>query len=182
MNIYFRLSGFHSSLLLIHFRYGPNTYLFTLHQSVAQNLSAMRVTVGEFRDRRGATSLRYRNRAEITVLMCEQKPYPVWFSYRRKIYPVYCEHSLRPDSRKASDWFDLHPCLHSCIEVMTGRTILCADSTSLGTLRNHDGDGNGNVKKVIGLISKTTTLYVHHAFFVHFFAVSAQLRREMTKF
>ena len=29
----------HSSLLLIHFRYGPNTYLFTLHHTVAQNLS-----------------------------------------------------------------------------------------------------------------------------------------------
>ena len=40
-------------------------------------------------------------------------------------------------------------------------------------LRNYDGDGdgNGNVKKVIGLMSKTTTLHVHHAFFVHFFAV-----------
>ena len=47
------------------------------------------------------------------------------------------------------------------------------------TLRNYDGDGNENLKKVIGLISKTTTLY---AFSVHFFAVPAQLRREMTKF
>ena len=34
---------------------------------------------------------------------------------------------------------------------------------TLGTLRNHDDDGNGNIKKTIGLISKTTTLYVHHA-------------------
>ena len=30
-----------------------------------------------FRDRRGATSLRYRNCVEITVLMCKQSPYPV---------------------------------------------------------------------------------------------------------
>ena len=30
-----------------------------------------------FRDRRGAASLRHRNRAATTVLMCEQKPYPV---------------------------------------------------------------------------------------------------------
>ena len=30
-------------------------------------------------DRRGAASLCYRNRAEITVLMCEQKPYPFDF-------------------------------------------------------------------------------------------------------
>ena len=32
-----------------------------------------------FRDRRGAASLRYRNSTEITVLMCEQMSYPVWF-------------------------------------------------------------------------------------------------------
>ena len=31
-------------------------------------------------------------------------------------------------------------------------------------LTNYDGDGNENVKKTIGLISKTTTLHVHHAF------------------
>ena len=34
----------------------------------------------------------------------------------------------------------------------------------IGTLRNYDGDGNGNVKKAISLMSKTTTLHVHHAF------------------
>ena len=34
----------------------------------------------------------------------------------------------------------------------------------LGSLRNDDDDGNENGKKPIGLISKTTTLYVHHAF------------------
>ena len=45
-----------------------------------------------FRDRRSAASLRYRNRAEITVLyMCEQKPDPVWFSCR-------CKSSLRASS------------------------------------------------------------------------------------
>ena len=32
------------------------------------------------RDQRRAASLRYRNRAEITVLMCDQKPYPACFS------------------------------------------------------------------------------------------------------
>ena len=34
----------------------------------------------------------------------------------------------------------------------------------VGTLRFDDGDGNGNVAKTIGLISKTTILRVHHAF------------------
>ena len=38
LNIYFRLSKFQSSFLLIHFRYGPNT---CSHQSVAQDLSDM---------------------------------------------------------------------------------------------------------------------------------------------
>ena len=34
----------------------------------------------------------------------------------------------------------------------------------IGTLRNYDGDDNRNVKKAIGLMSKTTTLHVRHAF------------------
>ena len=34
----------------------------------------------------------------------------------------------------------------------------------IGSLSNDDADGNKNGKKAIGLISKTTTLHVHHAF------------------
>ena len=49
---------------------------------------------------------------------------------------------------------------------------------TIGSLSNDDADGNENGKKAIGLISKTTTLHVHHAFFVHFFTVIAQLQRE----
>ena len=37
------------------------------------------------RDQRGAVSLRHRNRAATTVLVCESKPCPVWFSWLRKI-------------------------------------------------------------------------------------------------
>ena len=38
-------------------------------------------------------------------------------------------------------------------------------SSSLwGTSRNYVGDGKENVKKAIGLMSKTTILHVHHAF------------------
>ena len=48
----------------------------------------------------------------------------------------------------------------------------------LGSLSNDDGDGDKNVKKTIGLLRKTTNLHVHHAFFVHFSAASARLRRE----
>ena len=39
-----------------------------------------------------------------------------------------------------------------------------AEVKELGILRNYDGEVNGNVKKAIGLMSKTTTLHVHHAF------------------
>ena len=31
-------------------------------------------------------------------------------------------------------------------------------------LRNYDGDGKENVRKAVGLMSKTTTLHLHHAF------------------
>ena len=43
-----------------------------------------------------------------------------------------------------------------------------------GYIRSDDdnGDGNENVKKAIGLMEKTATLQVLHAFFVHFFAVT----------
>ena len=47
---------------------------------------------------------------------------------------------------------------------------------------NDDGDGNKKGKKAIGFISKTTTLHVHHNFFVHFFAVTEKLRRENASF
>ena len=39
---------------------------------------------------------------------------------------------------------------------------------------------NESVKKAISLLGKTTTLHVYHAFFVHFFAVTARLRRDTT--
>ena len=39
--------------------------------------------------RRGAASPRYRNRAKITVVMCQQKPYPVRFSFPRKSCDPY---------------------------------------------------------------------------------------------
>ena len=44
-----------------------------------------------------------------------------------------------------------------------------------GYIRSDDGDGGGNenVRKAIGLMGKTATLQVLHAFCVHFFAVTA---------
>ena len=34
----------------------------------------------------------------------------------------------------------------------------------IGSFGNDDGDGNQDVKKAIGLLRKTTTLHMHHAF------------------
>ena len=60
----------------------------------------------------------------------------------------------------------VHVCLltsfHSFLHLSVPGTR--ALSGILGTLRNDYGDGNRNVKKAIGLMSKTTTLHVHHAF------------------
>ena len=46
------------------------------------------------------------------------------------------------------------------------RKRVTTSTLTTGTLRCNDADGNENVKtkKTIGLISKTTTLHVHHAF------------------
>ena len=46
------------------------------------------------------------------------------------------------------------------------RLILPARGFShvIGTLRSNDADDNENVKKTIGLISKTTPSHVHHTF------------------
>ena len=58
-------------LILLH--YGPNTCSqYAKVSRKAKNLSDMWRST--FRDRRGAASPRYRNRAEITVLTSEQKP------------------------------------------------------------------------------------------------------------
>ena len=54
----------------------PVHTLFTLHQSVAQNLADMSRYTFEI----DAAQLRCRNRAEITLLVCEQNP--IWFGFR----------------------------------------------------------------------------------------------------
>ena len=56
---------------------------------------------------------------------------------------------------------NLNPLLF-CLSQRSRRHRRCSSSI-IGT-RNYDGDGKENVKKAIGLVSKTTTLLVHHAF------------------
>ena len=56
-------------------------------------------------------------------------------------------------------------------------TVETLSLLSLGSFTNDDGDGSEDVKKAIGLLRKTTTLHVHHAF-LYIFTVLARLRRE----
>ena len=71
----------------------------------------------------GAASLRYRNRAEIFVLMCEQKPSPLWFSIRRRSYPVKGENRLNltlptimlPNTSSSSDDITTRPWVREII-------------------------------------------------------------------
>jgi len=62
--------------------------------------------------------------------------------------------------------FSLFPLRSYMYPIYTGTATYSPVSwvTRLGTSRNCDGDGKQNVKKAIGLMSKTTTLHVHHAF------------------
>lgn len=43
-----------------------------------------------------------------------------------------------------------------------------------GNLSNHNGD----VRKTTGLITRTSTLHMHHAFFLHYLVVTARLQHE----
>ena len=63
-------------------------------KAIRYTVNTIRYVTLQFTDPRGADSLSQRNRVEITVLMCEQNPCPVWFFCRRKSYAVYCEHCL----------------------------------------------------------------------------------------
>ena len=68
-----------------------------LWYSVSTSTCIQHVTQVHFRDRRGRASLRPARkprRHNRFFCVCEQKPNPIWFSWRRKSYPVYCEHSL----------------------------------------------------------------------------------------
>ena len=48
--------------------------------------------------------------------------------------------------------------------MVSGQALAAGSGQENRDLRSNDADGIENVKKTIGLISKTTTLYVHHAF------------------
>ena len=84
-----------SSLLYypIHFHYGPNT-CSQCTKVWHRTLSAMWLSTLEIGAMHARLFFRYRNGAEITVLICDQKPYQVWFSCPRKSSPVKQEQRL----------------------------------------------------------------------------------------
>lgn len=69
----------HAEYLPVSIRSSPLLYFFTS--------ATVRIPV-RAKCARVAASLCDRNRAEITVLVCEKKPYPVRFSRLRKSHPV----------------------------------------------------------------------------------------------
>ena len=71
-----------SLLLLIYLRDGPN---MCSHCTKLWHKTSYPI----IRDQRGAVSFPHRNRAEITVRMCEQNPYPLGVSWRRKSIPPH---------------------------------------------------------------------------------------------
>ena len=69
----------HAEYLPVSIRSSPLLYFFTS--------ATVRIPV-RAKCALGAASLCHRNRDEITVLVCEEKPYPVRFSRLRKSHPV----------------------------------------------------------------------------------------------
>ena len=76
------------------------------HETIRCSVYTYPMTL-HFINRRAAVSLRHRNRAATTVLVCEKKPYPVRFSWWRERYSVYREHNLVPRSTEAKEKGDL---------------------------------------------------------------------------
>ena len=55
----------------------PGLLFMRQRKSTVVRYSMNTYPICHFRDQRSAASLRYRNGAKITVLMCEQMPYPI---------------------------------------------------------------------------------------------------------
>ena len=62
------------------------------------------------------------------------------------------------------------------------RGLLRVKNFSVGTVRSNDADGDENVKKTIGFITKTTTLHVHDAFLYISFPFMNNYEVKMPKF
>ena len=98
------------SHLLSHFRYGPNTSC----SHYKSNRS----------DQRGAASLCYRNRAEITVFMCEQKPYLFDFRAASSVFVRKISTKKRVTNEKTTKRFiEIYPQTRCSVNLM-GQPII----------------------------------------------------------
>ena len=98
------------SHLLSHFRYGPNTSCS--HYKSKRS------------DQRGAASLCYRNRAEITVLMCEQKPYLFDFRAASSVFVRKISTKKRVTNEKTTKRFiEIYPQTRCSVNLM-GQPII----------------------------------------------------------
>ena len=72
--------------------------------------------------------------------------------------------------------------LHNFVASLSAPLIKHSDDRvgilKFGTLSNDDGNGNEKVKNVTGLLSKTSSLHVHHAFLFISLPSLHDLRRE----
>ena len=83
---------------------------------------------------------------------------PLKFNFRRVAYILQ------------SKWVGIIAIKTERTQILLLSDILVAvASRIIGTLKSNHVDGNENVKKTIGLISKTATSHVHHAFLYIFF-------------
>ena len=87
LNIYFRLIGYQSSCLIIHFLYGSNCHD---NSGTETCLIIWRSTFIHFQDRRGAASPRFFHR----FYLWTKAQFDMDFFPRRKSFLVHCKHSL----------------------------------------------------------------------------------------
>ena len=83
--------GFQSSLLLIHFRYGPNTCSSGTkgwHRTYPIGDAPLRCRDAPLSARHSFVPLQKSRPNHRSY--CQRKPHPVWFACRRKSYPVQC--------------------------------------------------------------------------------------------
>ena len=78
-------------------------------------------------------------------------------------------------------WGDFHACSRFARPTIpeekwgTTRSLGHSLPQLVGNLSNHNGDVK---KKTTGLITRRSTLHMHHAFFVHYLVVTARLQHE----
>ena len=79
---------------------------------------------------------------------------------------------------ESSCYADYHPLGQIFLPIMTRKNRTYYSFRQIpGSLSNHNADGIGDVKEAIGLITKRTTLHLHHAFCVHFPLLDYNVKR-----